>query len=417
MVFEMPLFGQSQFDKLVEKATSESNVTEDWQSILECCDYINAQQARPIEYLRCIMKRMNHAHPNISIQAIILIDACVSNCKKRFHLEIASREFLTEARKLLEKGHPKVVARFKLMIRKWAENEFKTDPELTFIPAFYEQLKKEGYDFTDPSKPDLPKDPNIVISDQEEEDIIKALELSMKDVKSPARGSSSTSGQQGTRDGQNSGSTGTASLYPNINQNSIDNAASRVTTTTTTNNQQSFTSNQQTTRDSNQKEPFKVRALYDFEAAEENELTFKAGEVILVTDDRDENWWSGNNHRGDGLFPANFVTRNLDAPIEDLSNSGKSVQFDDQVRVKFLEEEVLEVDEAKIDRLLQLIHEADPTGVTPDSDELLMLEDQCGKMSKLIDKELERLDLIQVKLNNANNQLTDAMKLYFSVSQ
>lgn len=403
MVFEMPIFGQNQFDKLVEKATNEVNVTEDWQSILECCDYINAQQSRPLECLRSILKRLSHSHPNVSIQAVILLDACVSNCGKKFHLEVASREFLTESKKLLDKGHPKVVERFKLMIKKWSENEFKSDPELNFIPTFYAQLKKEGYDFTDPTKPQLPKDPNVVISDQEEEDIIKALELSLKDIKSSSRSSTGRSSTSNT-------SRTTTDLYPDINATISTNPNNR---TSTTNATQPINS----TRDVANKEPFKVRALYDFEAAEENELTFKAGEVIVVTDDSDENWWSGNNHRGDGLFPANFVTKDMDVQIEDQSSMSKSVQFDDQVRVKFLDEEVTEVDEGKIDRLLHLIHEADPTGVTPDSDELLMLEDQCGRMGKLVDKELERLDRIQVALNTANRQLTESMREYLYLNQ
>lgn len=404
MVFEMPLFGQNQFDKLVEKATNETNVSEDWQSILECCDSINAQQSRPLECLRSILKRMSHNHPNVSIQAVILLDACVSNCTKKFHLEVASREFLTEARKLLEKGHPKVVERFKLMIKKWSENEFKSDPELNFIPAFYSQLKKEGYDFTDPTKPQLPKDPNVVISDQEEEDIIKALEASLKDIKSPTRSSVSTRATSAPQ------ATTATNLYPDIQTSISTEQSSR-----TVNNTPPVQSN--SARENHKKEPFKVRALYDFEAAEDNELTFKAGELILVTDDGDENWWSGNNHRGEGLFPVNFVTKDLSASIEEANIYGKSVQFDDQVRVKFLEEEVTEVDENKIDRLLHLIHEADPTGISPDSDELLMLEDQCGRMSKLIDKELERLDRIQVALNTANRQLTESMREYLYLNQ
>lgn len=51
-------------------------------------------------------------------------------------------------------------------------------------------------------------------------------------------------------------------------------------------------------------------ALYDYEAQEENEISFKEGDIItnlnFVTDD----WWEGVIDGKCGLFPGNYVEIN-----------------------------------------------------------------------------------------------------------
>ncbi|XP_026512627.1 arf-GAP with SH3 domain, ANK repeat and PH domain-containing protein 2-like [Terrapene carolina triunguis] len=55
---------------------------------------------------------------------------------------------------------------------------------------------------------------------------------------------------------------------------------------------------------------FRVRALYDCQADRADELTFRAGEIIIVAEEEDCNWWNGwiegQPHRK-GVFPASFV--------------------------------------------------------------------------------------------------------------
>ncbi|KFQ61489.1 GRB2-related adapter protein 2, partial [Pelecanus crispus] len=51
-----------------------------------------------------------------------------------------------------------------------------------------------------------------------------------------------------------------------------------------------------------------VRALYDFDAVEHDELGFRSGDILEVLDSSNPSWWKGRLRGELGLFPANYVT-------------------------------------------------------------------------------------------------------------
>jgi hypothetical protein len=97
--------------------------------------------------------------------------------------------------------------------------------------------------------------------------------------------------------------------------------------------------------------------------------------AVLITDDSDDNWWKGSNHRGEGLFPANFVSTDMKAESEEPQRR-RSVQFNEQVEIKTLKDDEaevaaaaaalgpVEISEEKIDRVLYLLNDSDPTTVS-----------------------------------------------------
>ena len=238
---------------------------------------------------------------------------------------MCSRDFETALRNIIaSKAQPKVSERARLLVKKWAK-EFRHDPQLALMPALYERLKKEGVSFasSEPKRrapgaidPAVLKNPDAVSSAQEEADILKAIELSLKETKGGGGGGGSGGGgHHGRNTNASTLNTTTTASAPSAHGAGGGNSGSLYPTFSLTENvsKVSASSGQQPAPS---KEPIKVRALYDFEAAEDNELTFKAGEIILVSDSSDANWWKGSNHRGEGLFPANFVSTDLNAEPE-----------------------------------------------------------------------------------------------------
>lgn len=75
------------------------------------------------------------------------MDACVKNSGKTFHIEVASREFETDFNKLMAKANPHVAKKLRESLKRWAENEFKSDGQLSLIPSLYSKLSNT-YDFS-----------------------------------------------------------------------------------------------------------------------------------------------------------------------------------------------------------------------------------------------------------------------------
>lgn len=65
--------------------------------------------------------------------------------------------------------------------------------------------------------------------------------------------------------------------------------------------------------------------MYTYESAEQGDLTFQQGDVILVTK-KDGDWWTGTVGDKSGVFPSNYV-RLKDAEVNPLTVSSLSVQY------------------------------------------------------------------------------------------
>nr|CAH8863968.1 unnamed protein product [Trichobilharzia regenti] len=149
---------------LTERATDSGRPAEDWALILEICDLVNETDDGPKEAIRAIKKRlvMSAGRDNISIwYTLTLLETLVRNCGRRFHSQVANKEFLHAFLKLLSpKNDPPQQLQTKVlyMLKCWISSNWDV-PGKRDLDKVYASLLQRGVQFPTvlPSECCLPK--------------------------------------------------------------------------------------------------------------------------------------------------------------------------------------------------------------------------------------------------------------------
>lgn len=244
--------------------------------------------------------------------------------------------------------NPTVQNELKAAVLEW-QKAFAGDPQLHLLDTTVKDLERAGVYFSaEPTAGPNAEAEARRAREQEEEELEMAIALSQSEAESNAGGGGGGSSNSST-------STGT--------------------------------------------KPRSAKCLYDFEATEDNELSFIAGDIIIVTDSTDDNWWKGSSQSGDdGYFPASFVTYDLKTEIkkEEISKEPAPPV----------------IDEGKIDKCLDTLYDAMRDGSFDMLTQMSSLRDECFQMQPLLEQQIQLFDSAEADLRQLSNRFDAAMTLF-----
>lgn len=138
----------------IEKATDATLASENWALNIEICDLINESEEAGRDAMKAIRKRLTqNAGKNynytIVMYTLTVLETCVKNCGKKFHLLVCSKDFVQELVKLIgPKNDPPTAVQEKVLslIQSWAD-AFISQPDLSGVVLVYQDLRSKGIEF------------------------------------------------------------------------------------------------------------------------------------------------------------------------------------------------------------------------------------------------------------------------------
>lgn len=133
-------------------ATDPTLASENWALNMEICDIINETEDGPKDAIKAIRKRLQQyvgKDYTVIMYTLTVLETCVKNCNRRFHILVCSKDFIQELYKLIgPKNEPPIIVQDKVLslIQSWAD-AFKDIPNLEGVNQIYQELRSKGIEF------------------------------------------------------------------------------------------------------------------------------------------------------------------------------------------------------------------------------------------------------------------------------
>lgn len=402
-------------ETLIQQTTNESFTDDNWRLIMEVCDEVSASPEQNTKVaIKAIKARLSLKDANAILRTLTLLVALGENCGSRMQQEIASTPFLQDylLSKLADRNLHKLLRTSIIETIAKLDNSFRNDPSLKPVSEAYDIVRTQYRQYL-PEKeialyPKNKKEPPeeyqwesmsqaIQLSEEayEREQVVRQAYISKKPL--PKAGSSQTQPQQEQQSQQNDQS----QLRKQQNQNQklvqLQLQENR--------SQLKLVAKDSTASISTVK---KVCALYDLISYEQDELSFRKGDIITVIESVYRDWWRGSLPNGKvGIFPLNYVR-----PV--VSKTPQELEREEQIEL-----DLINVHARNVDKLLALLSsQPDPRA----EEEITQLYNSIiphkATIAKLIESYSARKDELRVlndqlshEANSYNEMLDDLVSL------
>lgn len=371
-------------DALINKATDATLTSDNWQYILDVCDKISSnpelETSRAVNLLKTKITSTKDA--NTILRSLSLLVAIAENCGSRMKQEIASKSFLEDCliKKLLDKKLHITVKYRIIEVLEQLNRSFKSDPSLKPMNDAYNKVKTEYPQYIKaqqgPSKP-AKQERTQQDKNKEDEELQRVLKLSLQEYENEQNLKKQYLNNKPLPESQPQ-----PQQQPQPQpeqQRAASPAGSDAEQTVAT--------------------VSKVRALYDLISYEEDELSFRKGDVITVIESVYRDWWRGSLPNGKiGIFPLNYVTPIVNKTPQELARENE------------MENRLLNVDQKQIDRLLAVLSTNDISQIN--EDEVTELYNNVISSRIQLGSLIDKYSVRQEELGVLNTQLNTEVKSY-----